>query len=438
MKNYFKILALLLLTVMLATSLSGCNKATAAASPEEDLFSTYNAVCDNLICAKKDGLWGYINDNGKVKIDFTYSYATAFQNGLAIVANAESKFGVINKRGKAEIDLLYDSITLSDGVFIGKLDNKYFVLNKNGKQLGGEFSKINYFEEGYGIAYDLSDTQVYTYYLINDKGKIEFTLPSNTRGFLTNGYLGVVDANSNYALYNLNGKKLIDFNYAYLFVVGKYIIAGKIINDEIQYGLIKFNEKTIVDYIYDDIDYDDYYQIIYVEKDNKYGVITTQGKTVVNCNYNGVIRLSEKIYAVLVQNTDNTLTISMLNEKGKDAGQLENNFGSVSFCNGYIAVVNDDGKFGLMNENGKIKISYGYDYLGVYSDKLVSYKSNGKYGCLNIRGKVKIPAEYDNSLVFIDGLAVAEKDGKVGIINKRNKAVVNFEYDNIRTIDTTF
>ena len=45
-----------------------------------------------LICVVKDGKYGYIDNTGKVLIDFKFDNATIFNNKLAYVEKADEKF----------------------------------------------------------------------------------------------------------------------------------------------------------------------------------------------------------------------------------------------------------------------------------------------------------------------------------------------------------
>ena len=68
-----------------------------------------------------------------------------------------------------------------------------------------------------------------------------------------------------------------------------------------------------------------------------------------------------------------------------------------------------------------------YDYVGKFSSNGLAYvKLNGKYGFIDQTGKIIIPLKYDYVGDFFDRLAYVELNGKYGFINK--KALRYFEW----------
>jgi hypothetical protein len=98
----------------------------------------------------------------------------------------------------------------------------------------------------------------------------------------------------------------------------------------------------------------------------------------------------------------------------------------------------DNGKAGLLDQNGKVIVPIQYDDIDEFSEGLAcvtvgrsAYKR--KCGFINMTGKVVIPLKYDFADSFSEGLAVVRLDGKYGFINKRGKVVVPLKYDNVAT-----
>lgn len=135
-----------------------------------------------------------------------------------------------------------------------------------------------------------------------------------------------------------------------------------------------------------------------------------------------------------------------------------------------LVAVEQKGKYGFMNSQGKLVIPIKYDDVGIFSEGLASVEKNNKSGFINIQGKIVIPFEYDRpsrfsdglarvridgryifidktgtkvldvdryynlnpfsySEVFMDGFALVEKESKQGLINKQGELVVPVEYD---------
>lgn len=124
-------------------------------------------------------------------------------------------------------------------------------------------------------------------------------------------------------------------------------------------------------------------------------------------------------------------------------------------ANGKLTWQEKDGKWGMVDKNGKVVVPYEYDYIDEYTlmnvypslenqddDFLLmvgkgeredehQLKEGAKYGYVNMRGEEVIPLEYDWMYGWFgeDGCSVVEKNGKWGAIDKKGNIVVPIEYD---------
>ena len=120
---------------------------------------------ENLYVFEKDGLSGYMNQNGHIQIKPTYEHANDFYNGMAVVGDKSGFKGVIDKNGDIVIPFEYQEIlNISDDVFLVYLpmiiDGKPFIVedgyekrftyvNKEGELLFDKcFYDANSFHDG--------------------------------------------------------------------------------------------------------------------------------------------------------------------------------------------------------------------------------------------------------------------------------------------------
>jgi hypothetical protein len=105
------------------------------------------------------------------------------------------------------------------------------------------------------------------------------------------------------------------------------------------------------------------------------------------------------------------------------------------------ASVEKDGKWGLVNAEGRLVLPTVYDYTfgdmfeGFFDDLAIVVQS-GKYGYVNTEGKVAVPLEYDYGRDFKNGFADVSKNGKYGIIDTSGATAVPFEYDSLTVLPT--
>jgi hypothetical protein len=93
-------------------------------------FST--GFSQGLAPVKKNGLWGYVDHNGNVKIDFQFLYANIFQNNFAVVETSDGcKY--IDKDGNFVFDKTFDDACMFDrDVALVMKDDLYGFINSSG------------------------------------------------------------------------------------------------------------------------------------------------------------------------------------------------------------------------------------------------------------------------------------------------------------------
>lgn len=103
------------------------------------------------------------------------------------------------------------------------------------------------------------------------------------------------------------------------------------------------------------------------------------------------------------------------------------------------AVVEANGKFGLVDTLGNQVIPVAYDYVYSFSNGFATVYNNGKFGAVNHKGAVVIPIEYDYIAPFKKcGRTDAVKGNKWGVINSSNTTILPFQYILARTDDNGF
>lgn len=104
--------------------------------------------------------------------------------------------------------------------------------------------------------------------------------------------------------------------------------------------------------------------------------------------------------------------------------------------NGYIQVQNNDGKWGVLDNTGKVIVEPTFDddsKLPYFSKiGLAAKKENGKYGYINTEGEWVIKPEYDYAKSFqSNGLAIIRNGSYHSVINGKGKIITTNSYDRI-------
>ncbi len=104
---------------------------------------------------------------------------------------------------------------------------------------------------------------------------------------------------------------------------------------------------------------------------------------------------------------------------GYDIFSLDNNnlVNVFFFKNGYANVMNESGKWGLMDlSTGDMTIDYEYDYVGAYGDGVVPVCKYGKWGLVNLDNEIVVDMTYSKIGPFSNGHAVAVDENSCGVV----------------------
>ena len=188
-------------------------------------------------------------------------------------------------------------------------------------------------------------------------------------------------------------------------------------------------------------------------KDNKWGVINSNGDIVIDPAYQEMIVIPNSKNAIFICTYDidyetGEYKTKVLNEKNQEiftnydkveaiANKDENNN---LWYEENILKVEKNGKYGIINSTGKELTLIEYDEITASAGikNSLKVKKDNKYGIINEDGKVVIPTSYadieeigkDNKSGFI----VKNENNKYGVIDYSNNVILNCDYNKIYKI----
>ena len=300
--------------------------------------------------------------NVEVKI---YSYYTVYENG---------GFGVINSDGEIVIEPTYYEI-----ISIPNNSKPIFICTYDVDDVNGTYrtKAINEKNEEILVGYDKIEA------IDNYDSKQNIWYEDNVLRVSKNGKYGIV---------NFEGQEVLPCEYDEITAL-KGVKANFIVKKDGNIGLVNEVGQTIVNTEYKDViplkdEYKSEYIIINAE--NKYGLISTSGTVLIETKYDEVKYIgSLHLFAV----------------KEADTWKL------------------------FDTETNSIVIDGGYkDIVEAKSENIIVVNEDGKYGVLNKDYSVKIEPQYEDLKYAFSIYYIAKKDGKYGIINSENETVIEFEY----------
>ena len=101
------------------------------------------------------------------------------------------------------------------------------------------------------------------------------------------------------------------------------------------------------------------------------------------------------------------------------------------FTEASLKVQNPDGKWGFIDEQGKLLGEVKWDNIGNFSDGMAMVSSGGKYGFIDKQGRQIGEVRWDQVNAFSNGLAAVKENGYWGFINKNNELVIPCQYTEV-------
>lgn len=199
-----------------------------------------------------------------------------------------------------------------------------------------------------------------------------------------------------------------------------------------------------------------YNKAIFLENGKK-GIITSEGKIMVPAVFDDFTELYQDVFLVKKDNR-----YGLYSFKGETL--LDTEYEKISLIDPYnkLLMVKNNGKMGLANQNGKFVIDVEYDEIGTTSltglevgmeesslilSDCITVKKNGKYGIMSIRGEQVLPPTYDEigyihknndntgdefylELYGLDAVVVGV-NGFYGAVNREGQLVIPIQYKSI-------
>ncbi len=198
-----------------------------------------------------------------------------------------------------------------------------------------------------------------------------------------------------------------------------------------KYGLIDFQGNEVLNAEYDEISaMKGIQRILIIKKDGKVGIYNTVSKTItVNPEYDTVEALGTTYNdGFIVKDANNKFGV--IGSEGKIL--LENKYDQVMKVSGTDKyVVKENSQTELVSGDGTVILDAGFDEIvSINSDNLVIVKDK-KYGVITTSGEEVLKNEYDSIKYCFSDYYIVEVNGKYGVINSLGEYVIEAKYDNI-------
>ena len=279
---------------------------------------------------KQDGKYGIIDFTGKelTKPIYDSIESLSYKEGCLLVGQ-EGKYGVINIKGKEMVPVEYDTIT-ADGYY-----------EEASKYQEAGFIVANKTEQGYRYGY------------ITYKGEQLLEAKYNEIDRIT----------------EIKGEDI-------------YLLAFE--NGQ---ATIMKNKESITQEKYEEAEYNNSHDMFIVQKAGKEGVITREGKTILEPEFNTILFVNNGIQ------TQKDGNIELYNFQGEKQEIEETSYIAIEGTP-YSIAIQDDQLYGVVDENKSPILDSKYTYIEyAFGDNFI-VTEGGKVGVINSKKEQKIPSTY--------------------------------------------
>ena len=326
-----------------------------------------------------------------------------------------------------------NSTPYEKSVLTYKENGKYGLINLEGKQITkpvyDEISSINYKEGTFLVKQNELEG------IINMKGKViikcEYESVTSDNYYSENGYnkqAGFIVSKKTedgyrYGYVNYRGTIILNPIYTQLERVteianekGVYFIAFK----NGQAGLLK-NNKEILNYEYEDIQYNVLGSIFVTKRNGKYGAVNQEGTTVLYPEYDNVYTGGMYLNAL----KDKDIFIFDLNGNKIETNEVSKT--KTENANYYITI-DKNNKYKVVDSKDNIIIDKDYTYIEYLPGDYFIVERDSKSGIIDSNGKSVIELKYDSiSRINETDILQMEKDRNIALYNLNMKEIVSMD-----------
>ena len=377
----------------------------------EVISCKYKKVSDfneGLAAAKLGTKWGFINKQGDVVIDFKYRRAGNFKDGLAWV-NTSSGVGYIDMKGEVVILPQFNrAFDFENNVARVIIDGKYGLLKKNGEFfLKPKYRYISRFNE-HGTAIVQLGNERIRYGLISRTGDL-ITQRQFHKILPFKEGMAVVKYKNKYGFIDTKGKLVIDNKYS---KASGFSEGLAVVQKNGQCGFINKKGEIIVPLKYSRCgDFQDGNAVVYKGLRNA-GLVDKTGQEIIKPGINRLIEFSDGRGLV----RDEKWRFYYITE---EARLYEGYYDEAKEFQHGIAVVQMNGRWGVINQKGMQVIPPKYDKIEDFENGYAKVRIKGFSGLTNLKGEVIVKPDYEYISYAGKGLFRVEQGDKVGYFDSK-------------------
>lgn len=368
--------------------------------------------------------YGFIDEQGKLKIECQYSNAGQFSEGLVQV-QVKNNWGFIDQSGKEVINCVYKKVTdFHNGISIACGEKNYGVLTATGDtalpfsylflQLINDTLFLYKDKKGYGLMSFKGDTIISSRY----KGPFEF----NKVG------LAVIETKKGHGIINRQGQVLVKNKYDKIGKIGENGLVCVKVNKTFRLINARTGKKVNKE-IYSKM-LEESCGLIAFKGEKNYGYMNSEGDVVIQESFkkaegfvNDIAIVKENKYWALIDINGKILTTS--------------EWESITTFGNHFLAKDRTGIYSLLDNSGKILFKEdGFKLTAPFSEgNAIAQRTDDNYFYINENGQMALNQFFEEAKPFVNGKAFVKSGGKWGVINNTGEFILKpryYQIDNFR------
>lgn len=348
-----------------------------------------------LLPFEENGLYGFMNLEGKTIIPAQFDVVDPFAEGLAIVSR-KGRFGAINRKGSWVIS--------------------------------PKFYGMSTFESGYSMV----SNEAEKIGLIRRDGELIFQEKWEDIGTPSEETVWAEDSTGKVMYFDLIANPLWDTSFL---VANDFNNGIAKITTENGVNFIRQNGNFLLPKFYENVER--WNDTVFMAKQNGlWGLVSSQGNVVLPFDYELIGQLKKgKAIALFVDG------LVYVNKKGEiilddDFEDFPNSISKGSFKNGYAIVVKNE-KYGRIDELGKIVTQLKYDNLA-FGENAILFEEKSLWGIMDFSNKVILPAQFEAVEIVGNNYFIVSKNGFLGVVNAQGNEIIPLEFNRIKSLGGHF
>lgn len=394
-------------------------------------FKQIESLSTKQIKGTRYNAWTLHTPNGDKKRMYEYD-SVAFTKSALLSYSMNGWEGLMNADGTIVLKNTYEDIDdIIGDVFAVKKDGSWGVkkLNNDAWLIDPVYNIIDIDSTCIHAGLKIGNGKSMHWKLYDFNGSLLYSTILTDYHSYSNGLIAVKSTSNLWGFINTKGETVIPLSYNWVDDFknglcrveknGQQLVINKsddiVFNQQDVYlfsiGLLKLNAHQDKTYTYNIDSKTEIIPInsefVKIKKGDKYGLINTRGETILPTIYSDIqVGTSLKTFSV---SKDKIIKVLQL---GKNPYSIDKKILSTEgFYNEFAVMKYNNGRFGCIDNQGKIRVAPQYEYICPFENDVAVVKLNGKWGIIDKNESFVAQPYYDSISVFKNKICIVSEKG---------------------------